>query len=380
MNRSKLIILGVGHSLQLISRYHHPGVFRTFFESVKPDAICIERSPEKYHKSDFYEFAYEQQFLTIPYALEKRIPLYPIDWLPTFEDDLLVNEKSPDHEEPPIIRMKNDFFKGHGCYPSNQILEFDFFFADKYSNGILKKDQEWLDIRKSGISDYWRRLVLYRNFMQAMRIKEVAKKHKGQTILVVIGAFHKPDLENILNDCDELEIVQPGTYEIKNKDEERHLLDLDLFAISTYNLLGVQSKYGVVDWVWLEEILKQLERSISSVEVMLLRTRYNILKGTITNEEAIACYKKISSASTYEQKLTFHGVKYQNRIDSYFDPFGYLSIKHRSEIEIAREYTKLRLSNKSLEIKKSILNSNNLSILQKAQIEGYWDEYVINMK
>ena len=182
-----------------------------------------------------------------------------------------------------------------------------------------------------------------------------------------------------INDCDELEIVQPGTYEINNKDEDSHLLDLDLFAISTYNLLGVQ-KYGVVDWVWLEEILKQLERSISSVEVMLLRTRYNILKGTITNEEAIACYKKISSASTYEQNLTFHGVKYQNRIDSYFDPFGYLSIKHRSEIEIAREYTKLGLNNKSLEIKKSILNSNNLSIVQKAQIEGYWDEYVINMK
>lgn len=378
MSKTKVFILGVGHSIQLASRNHHPGIIRTFFESVKPDAICIERSPEKYFKSDYYEFTYEQQHLTIPYALEKGIPIYPIDWLPNYEDELLANEQSFDHGEPPHIRTKKDFFRRHGCYPYNQTLEFDFFFADKFDDEMLKKDQEWLDVRKSGVGDYWRRLVLYRTFMQAMRINEVVKKHKGKTVLVVIGAFHKPDLENILIESNEIEIVQPSKYQ--NQSEKKQLLRTDLFAIAAYNLLGVQSKYGVVDWNWVDYILKQLEISHGSAEVKLLRTRYKILTDNISNEEAVDLYKNIISASTYEQKLTFHGVKYKHRIDSYFDPFGYLSIKQRSEIELAREYHKLGLHDKHHEMKNSILNNHSLSFMQRTQIEGYWDTYVTNMK
>ena len=100
----------------------------------------------------------------------------------------------------------------------------------------------------------------------------------------------------------------------------------------------------------------------------------------ITNDEAISIYKEIGALVSYEQKLTYHGVKYKQRIDSYFDPFGYLSIKQRIELELAREYNKLGFYSKSQEIKQSILNSKYLSLIQRAQLEGYWDEYVMNMK
>lgn len=376
-SKTKVVILGVAHSTQLLSRLHHPGVFRAFYDHISPQAICIERSPEKYLASDYYEFAYEQQYLTIPYCTDKRIPLYPIDWYPSLEDDRLVGGTSFDHEEPPVIRRKNDFIGRHGCFPYEQVFNFDFFFADRCEDEMLKKDQEMLDKRVPGINDYWRRLVLYRTFMEAMRIKEVAKKHKGQTILVVIGGFHKPDLEGILSDVKEIEIVQPSSY--GQPSQAQPLTLTEMFAIATYNLLGVQSKYGAVDWEWINIILNQLEELATSEEVILLRTRSNVLQNKVKNEEAIEQYKRICQSISRKKRLTFHGVKHKNRIDSYFDPFGYLPIKNRAELEMAREYYKLKNYAKSNEIKKILIKNNELTWLQKVQIEGYWDQYVLNM-
>src|SRR5690606_11491644 len=158
------------------------------------------------------------------------------------------------------------------CFPYRQVLDFDFFFADNFDDDLLKKDQEWLDRRIPGRLDFSRRLVLYRTFLQAMRIREVAKKHQGQTILVVVGACHKPDIENILIDSHEVEIIQPSNFGIQNDINQLH--SSELHAIATYNLLGIQSKYGVVDWGWIDEVLVKLEEAGGTEEVRLLRTRY----------------------------------------------------------------------------------------------------------
>ncbi len=81
-----MIILGVGHSTQLINYNQQPAAIRAFIDKVKPSAICIERSPEEFSRNDFYEFTYEQQYTIIPYARKNKIPLHPIDWLPSDQD------------------------------------------------------------------------------------------------------------------------------------------------------------------------------------------------------------------------------------------------------------------------------------------------------
>ncbi len=50
-----LVILGVDHSSQLVSRAYHPGYLRAFFERVKPSALCVERSPDEFARGDYYE-------------------------------------------------------------------------------------------------------------------------------------------------------------------------------------------------------------------------------------------------------------------------------------------------------------------------------------
>ncbi|WP_438876482.1 hypothetical protein, partial [Bacillus cereus group sp. Bc253] len=58
--------------------------------------------------------------------------------------------------------------------------------------------------------DLPRRLYLYRTYMQAQRIRAIAHKRRGQTVLVVVGHFHKPDIEAILQHDPTIELV-PAT-------------------------------------------------------------------------------------------------------------------------------------------------------------------------
>lgn len=59
--KTTLVILGVGHANQLVSKSCQPAVYRAFFDRVKPDVIGVERAPLEFLKSNFYDFTHEQQ-------------------------------------------------------------------------------------------------------------------------------------------------------------------------------------------------------------------------------------------------------------------------------------------------------------------------------
>jgi hypothetical protein len=106
--RTKVVILGVSHSAQLLAETYQPAVFRAFFTRVSPEAICVERSPEEFARLDFYEFTYEAQFISVPYAKAHGIALCPIDWLPQPEDSLLAWGMA-DIEAPPLREILAGF-------------------------------------------------------------------------------------------------------------------------------------------------------------------------------------------------------------------------------------------------------------------------------
>src|SRR5262245_41685150 len=82
---TRLVVLGISHSAQLVARSYQPAVFRAFFDHVKPAAICIERDPDNYARRDFYEFTYEQQNIVLPWAEQTHTPVFPVDWVPPGE-------------------------------------------------------------------------------------------------------------------------------------------------------------------------------------------------------------------------------------------------------------------------------------------------------
>ena len=373
--KTKVVILGVEHSAQLVAESYQPAVFRAFFDRVKPDAICIERSPQEFARNDFYEFTYEQQYLTVPYAKERKIPLYPVDWLPSSEDSSLAFNL-PDLEKPFFVRNPSGFL-GFQIFTDKTDLNLDLFYAETESSRDRQKKFA-ANTPPNMRYDFARRLYLYRTFMQAMRILRVADDNRGKTVLVVIGDLHKNDIEEILSGEENIEIIQPSSFgKPETKAIESDVMSEDLFAVATFNLLGVQPNANNINWAWLKRVISTLENERLTPEINLLKTRLKVLTKQISSQEALKIYRQIFETTDANDKFSWNGVKDKSRIDSYFDPFGNLSIKQRAQLEMARENFKLNQQSATEEIRKQL--QTQLSVTKAQQLAAYWDKYLLKM-
>ena len=121
--KTRVVVLGVSHSAQLVADSYQPAVLRAFIQRLRPAAIAFERSPEQYARNDHYEFTYEIQYLTLPYARELGIPVHPIDWYPPVDDQLL--GFGVDLDLPPIVRPGTGF-QAFLSFPDSAALHRSF--------------------------------------------------------------------------------------------------------------------------------------------------------------------------------------------------------------------------------------------------------------
>jgi hypothetical protein len=373
--QTRIVVLGVSHSKQLVSPSYQPALFRAFFDRVGPAAICIERSPNEYARGSFYEFTYEQQDLAEPYAREHGISLYPIDWLPAQEDTLLAFGLA-DLEEPPFVRNPTGF-RGFLSFDQTSDLATGLFYAD--SEADRKQRREFADTPAHQAQfDFARRLFLYRTFMQAMRIQRVARAQPGKTVLVLIGDQHKDEIERILSTEPSFEIVQPSAFGLPDPAAVEMQMKLaDTFAIASFNLLGVQSKTQKINWAWLGALMKKLEDRPQTAEILLLRTRLRVLTRQLGPTDALRAYEVAYELAAPAEQFTWTGVRDRSRLDSFCDPFGNLSVRQRAQVEMAREANKNGQAAATAEIKEALAGS--LTPFKAAQLHAYWDEYVLHM-
>jgi hypothetical protein len=329
---TRVVILPVNHSQQLVARSDQPGFLTALIETLKPDAICIETFPRAYARNDFYDFVYEQTGIIVPYARAHGISLYPIDWEPERDDMMLAFGMNLD--ETPPIRPK----AGWGAFlnfPSAKDLKAPFLDPQP---DVVAHVQRWAKADPADPSqDAPRRLYLYRTFLQARRIAAVAHAHPGGTVLVVIGEFHKWDIERTLAHDSAIKFVQPkDVFSPDERKADRLTTPAQRVAILSFNLLGLQSISGNVDWDWMREELAALPNSEPEAERQLFAIRLDQLTHKITPAEAIARYRTLIAATPPDLKFSWTGAKDPNRLDSYFDPFGNLTIRQRAQLELAR--------------------------------------------
>lgn len=371
---TEVIILGVDHTAQLVNRRQRPAALRAFFTSVSPAAICIERSPERFARGDHYEFTYEIQEVIVPWARETGTALCPFDWLPNSEDTALAFGIE-DLERPPFLRRPSGF-QGFLSFRDPRSLTAGLFFADEEEERERHR-AFYTSYPKEPRGDFARRLFLYRTFMQARRIAIAAHNYPGERLLVVVGMMHKDDIEQILASDPRVRVVQPSaiTEEPDAADIARYREPKDLFAIATFNLLGVQSLGDNIDLPWVEEVVEALGRMAPGPETDLLAIKLEQRQGRITPNEALQAYLKIADAAG-ARRFTWDGVKDRDRIDSFFDPFGNLTIAQRARLEAARIHLARdqQVEAKAIRMK---LHEALGSDLKRAQLDGYWSRYMI---
>ena len=371
---TRVVILGVGHSTQLVVEAQRPAALRAFFDRVAPDVIAVERSPEEFARGDHYEFTYEIQHLALPYAHERGLPVYPIDWIPS-KDDMLLGF-GVDLEAVPFLRGGG---QGFLAFPAPDETDLPLFFADSDEDRASRRaiwEAEWEPVRR----DMPRRLFLYRTFLQAQRIAAVAGMHPGRTILVPIGANHKDDIERILGSHPQIDIIQPSSFGEPTPSEiEAAIRREDLVAIAVFNLLGVQSQTENVDFDWMGRTIARLEAAGGlPAEIRLLAVRLGVLTGEVSSQEAIAAYGALSRGDPGATGFSWNGVQDPSRLDSYFDPFGNLSVPERVRVELAREQYKLGRVDAGDAVLEAL--ASELPRRKAVQLRAYWREHLVGSK
>lgn len=368
--RTTVIVLGVDHAAQLVSSDDSPATLAAFLARAKPDAICIERSPAAFARNDYYEFTYEVQDIVVPYARQQGIDLCPMDWEPSTEDAKL--GFGMDLEAVPELRPAQGF-QQFLSFPQPAQLQRDLFHADNPKN--LERITQWIATpAKQAQNDLPRRLYLYRTYLQAKRVAAAAKAHAGGTVLVVVGEFHKQDIESILASDQNIALVQPSSLG-KPSDEEISKQDRTQYrlAIASFNLLGIQAQSGNIDLAFVRSALQPLIDQQGSPEVALLSTRLDLVEGRISRSEAIKRYRQVANDAGVQQ-FTWTGAKDKTRIDSYFDPFGNLSIRQRALLEAARELQREGDIDAAEKIRIEL--NDQLTERKQVQLSGYWKRYV----
>jgi hypothetical protein len=369
-----LVLLGVDHSAQLGAPRYHPGYFRAFFDRVRPTAICIERSPEEFARGDYYEFTYEAQHIAVPYARAHGVDLCPIDWLPSRDDERLAFGRL-EVVDPPVVRPSSGFQTFLRLDSAS--LQRTLLFAD--SEPAEHETRAFFDApRAPGPRDFPRRLDLYRTFMQAMRIRAAVRAHEGATILVVVGSLHKEDIEHVLAGTRGLRIVQASAYGPPTDAEASARLEpQDLAAILSFNLLGLQGPDGPVDWPWIAEALRRFGAARPAApELALFQARYDVLTRHTAPAMAAATYEHIAAMTDSSATFTFTGVEDTRRIDSYYDPFGNLSVRQRALVEAAREWVRAGQADRARRIRDELFAGGTWSSPERGEFDVYWDRYI----
>lgn len=372
VRQTEVVILGVDHSAQLINRRQQPGAVRAFVDAIKPAAICIERAPDRFARNDHYEFTYEIQDLLVPLARERGLPLCPFDWLPGAEDSAL-GLGIADLEAVPVLRREAGF-QGFLTFPDPRSRTLGLFFADAPEEGARHRGF-YADYPERAGRDFPRRLFLYRTFMQAQRIAAAARAYPGQRMLVVVGVMHKADIERILAGDPAIRVVQPLAIaaEPDAAAVARFTRTEDLAAIATFNLLGTGWRDPHLDRAWMAEVVGELERRRPGAEGALLAARLAELEG-MRPRTLLARYLSVAR-SAGAAAFSWTGVKDRARIDSFFDPFGNLSVADRALIEAARMHVGLGERSKAVAIRSRLAASLG-SDFKRLQLDGYWARYV----
>ncbi|OHD03722.1 MAG: hypothetical protein A2885_03385 [Sphingopyxis sp. RIFCSPHIGHO2_01_FULL_65_24] len=370
--QTEVVILGVDHSAQLINRRQQPGAVRAFVDAIGPAAICIERAPDRFARNDHYEFTYEIQDLLVPLARERGLPLCPFDWLPSAEDSAL-GLGIADLEAVPLLRREAGF-QGFLTFPDPRSRTHGLFFADAPEEGVRHR-AFYADYPDRAARDFPRRLFLYRTFMQAQRIAAAARAYPGQRMLVVVGAMHKADIEQILAGDPAIRTVQPSAIaaEPDAAAMARFTRMVDLAAIATFNLLGTGWRDPHLDRAWMAEVVSELERRSPGAESALLAARLAEREGA--RPRAMLARYLVIARRADAGYFTWTGVKDRSRIDSFFDPFGNLPVADRALLEAARIHIDLGERSKAMAIRRRLAASLG-SDFKRLQFDGYWARYV----
>lgn len=299
-----IYIIGVTHApTQFYSGTMSPAHIREFLKALNPDVVGVESNPTWFNKGQYYLATYEAQNITVPWAKERKLPVYGIDWIT--DKNSSVNTLSDSHSE--LLRLQRvRQIQKEKEKPKLKAVNYQYGLWSKLktpspnsdtfrklnSMEFGKKVIQWIDKDKNtpGTASAYMNV---RDSRITDHIEALVKKHPQAKIVIVIGAMHKLDVERRLK---KLKFnVKSLTMLFKRLPvDEAETMDTYLIPQDIISILSevFDSKYKVsFSSKRLEKLLVYLKEKSSSQEEIVwnhyFQARYYILKGEYEKAEQL---------------------------------------------------------------------------------------------
>lgn len=366
-----IVILGVEHGAQLLAEDYRPAVLRAWLERVAPDGIAVERHPDAFAAGDFYGFTTEIQDIVLPWARDRGVPLHPFDWEPSREELSLAF--GFDLHATPLIRP----IAGWGSFvgfPPGRIAGLSLFLGEDAA--AREQVAAFAATPAPNVTgEMARRLFLYRTFMQARRIERAAALHRGGTLVVVVGAMHQPDLEELLGRMPGIILVPASDYGLPSHAEiERHETARDLVALAWVNLFSAHARQHPPDRAWMARVVERLEDVVGDAEFAILRLRLQEVLGETVPETALQLWLGLATTTPAEARPSWTGRIDAPRMDSDFDAFAGLTLRLRALHEASRVARNLGRQADAAALRDQV--AAELGDVARMQYLGYWTRFV----
>jgi len=192
-------VIGTFHGSMRGMKYYTPSKLKILIADSQPDVLAIEIRPEDFQVGRLDNNPWDMNEIVIPYATSKNIPLEPIDWWP---DDLRARhdlalkeiEKSVEGKKR-LMELEDEWALHKSDFPDFNDATPEYIHSPEFSH----RESEYRANVKQQLGEGPQNLMWYTRAEKINgNLDVVIKKYPGKRITVVVGAFHRPDIERFL--------------------------------------------------------------------------------------------------------------------------------------------------------------------------------------
>jgi hypothetical protein len=200
-------VIGTFHGSMKQMKNYDFQILEDIIKKINPDLILAEIRPEDLEKNDFSKAPLDIEEIVLPYTKHKGIPLHGIDWYP---DDMRAKkaeffEKLAQSENgKKIINELPDELEIHNIDLAHlDLITTEFVHSDQFAQIDKAFRKTIVEKIGEGPQNLW--WFTRAQKMNAL-IKKYLKLYSGKRIVVVAGAFHRPDIEDFLLSLDRVKL------------------------------------------------------------------------------------------------------------------------------------------------------------------------------
>lgn len=205
---TSVTVIGTFHGAMKQMRVYNSKRLEEYLKSSAPELIIAEIRPEDFSINYFKNYPWDILEVVLPFANKNSIPVRPFDWWPDnlrFEYNQFYEKLLNTSEGQKIYQIvENEWAPFVADFPDFNDVTPEYVHSEKFAD--LSR-QFRLNVKKL-VGEGPQNLRWYQRAAEMNKnLDSIIDQNLGRKIVIVTGAFHRPDIEDYLKTKPQVKIL-----------------------------------------------------------------------------------------------------------------------------------------------------------------------------